>query len=148
MGDVLSLVEKAQQVVDKDRAKEMERKLRRASFDLEDFLEQLQSVKRMGSLGQFMEMIPGFSKMSKRLPQGAIDDGELKKVEAIIRSMTLQERRSPNIINGSRRRRIALGSGTKPQDVNQLMNQFGQVQKMIRQMARGKGSKSLEQLFR
>ena len=148
MGDVLSLVEKAQQVVDKDRAKEMERKLRRASFDLEDFLEQLQSVKRMGSLGQFMEMIPGFSKMSKRLPEGAIDDGELKKVEAIIRSMTPQERRSPNIINGSRRRRIALGSGTKPQDVNQLMNQFGQVQKMIRQMARGKGSRSLEQLFR
>ena len=148
MGDVLSLVEKAQQVVDEKQAKEMERKLRRASFDLEDFLEQLQSVKRMGSLGQFMEMIPGFSKMSKKLPQGAIDDGEVKRVEAIIRSMTPQERRSPNIINGSRRRRIALGSGTKPQDVNQLLNQFGQVQKVIRQMARGKGTRSLEQLFR
>ena len=148
MGDVLSLVEKAQQVVDTKKAKEMERKLRRASFDLEDFLEQLQSVKRMGSVGQFMEMIPGFSKVSKRLPEGALDDGEVKKVEAIIRSMTPQERRSPNIINGSRRRRIALGSGTKPQDVNRLLNQFGQVRKMIRQMTRGKGTRGLERLFR
>ena len=148
MGDVLSLVEKAQQVVDQKKAREMERKLRRTGFDLEDFLQQLQSVKQMGSLGQFMEMIPGFSKVSKRLPQGAIDDGEVKKVEAIIRSMTPQERRSPNIINGSRRRRIALGSGTKPQDVNRLLNQFGQVQKMIRQVTQGKGSRSLEQLFR
>ena len=148
MGDVLSLVEKAQQVVDQKKAKEMERKLRRASFDLEDFLQQLQSVKQMGSLGQFMEMIPGFSKMSKKLPVGAIDDGEVKKVEAIIRSMTPQERRSPNIINGSRRRRIALGSGTKPQDVNRLLNQFGQVQKMIRQVSQGGRSQSLERLFR
>ncbi len=148
MGDVLSLVEKAQQVVDQKKAKEMERKLRRASFDLEDFLEQLQSVKQMGSIGQFMEMIPGFSKMSKKLPVGAIDDGEVKKVEAIIRSMTPLERRSPNIINGSRRRRIALGSGTKPQDVNRLLNQFGQVQKMIRQVTSGRGSRTLEQLFR
>ncbi len=148
MGDVLSLVEKAQQVVDKKKAKEMERKLRRASFDLEDFLEQLQSVKQMGSIGQFMEMIPGFSKMSKKLPAGAIDDGEVKKVEAMIRSMTPQERRSPNIINGSRRRRIALGSGTKPQDVNRLLNQFGQVQKMIRQVTSGRGSRALERLFR
>ena len=148
MGDVLSLVEKAQQVVDQKKAKEMERKLRRSGFDLEDFLEQLQSVKKMGSLGQFMEMIPGFSKVSKRLPQGAIDDGEVSKVEAIIRSMTPQERRSPNIINGSRRRRIALGSGTKPQDVNRLLNQFGQVQKMMRQMTTGKGMRGLEQMFR
>lgn len=148
MGDVLSLVEKAQQVVDKKKAKEMERKLRRTGFDLEDFLQQLQSVKQMGSIGQFMDMIPGFSKMSKKLPQGAIDDGEVKKVEAIIRSMTPQERRSPNIINGSRRRRIALGSGTKPQDVNRLLNQFGQVQKMLRQVTSGKGARSLERLFR
>ena len=148
MGDVLTLVEKAQQVVDTKRAKELEKKLRRASFDLDDFLEQLQSVKRMGSIGQFMEMIPGFSKLSKNLPQGAFSDGEVSKVEAIIRSMTPQERRSPAIINGSRRRRIALGSGTKPQDINQLLNQFSQAQKMIRQLSRGRGPKNLEQLFR
>ena len=148
MGDVLTLVEKAQQVVDTKRAKELEKKLRRASFDLDDFLEQLQSVKRMGSIGQFMEMIPGFSKLSKNLPQGAFSDGEVSKVEAIIRSMTPQERRSPAIINGSRRRRIALGSGTKPQDINQLLNQFSQAQKMIRQLSRGRGPKNLEQLLR
>ena len=148
MGDVLTLVEKAQQVVDTKRAKELEKKLRKASFDLDDFLEQLQSVKRMGSIGQFMEMIPGFSKLSKNLPQGAFSDGEVSKVEAIIRSMTPQERRSPAIINGSRRRRIALGSGTKPQDINQLLNQFSQAQKMIRQLSRGRGPKNLEQLFR
>ena len=148
MGDVLTLVEKAQQVVDTKRAKELEKKLRKASFDLDDFLEQLQSVKRMGSIGQFMEMIPGFSKLSKNLPQGAFSDGEVSKVEAIIRSMTPQERRSPAIINGSRRRRIALGSGTKPQDINQLLNQFSQAQKMIRQLSRGRGPKNLEQLLR
>ena len=148
MGDVLTLVEKAQQVVDTKRAKELEKKLRKASFDLDDFLEQLQSVKRMGSIGQFMEMIPGFSKLSKNLPEGAFSDGEVTKVEAIIRSMTPQERRSPTIINGSRRRRIALGSGTKPQDINQLLNQFNQAQKMIRQLSRGRGPKNLEQLLR
>ncbi len=148
MGDVLTLVEKAQEVVDEKRAKELEKKLRKASFDLEDFLEQLQNLKRMGSIGQFMEMIPGFSQMSKRLPKGAFDEGELTKVEAIIHSMTPQERRNPDIINGSRRRRIALGSGTKPQDINQLINQFGQAQKMMRQMTQGRGPKNLANLFK
>ena len=127
---------------------ELEKKLRKASFDLEDFLEQLQNLKRMGSIGQFMEMIPGFSQMSKRLPKGAFDEGELTKVEAIIHSMTPQERRNPDIINGSRRRRIALGSGTKPQDINQLINQFGQAQKMMRQMTQGRGPKNLTHLFK
>ena len=148
MGDVLTLVEKAQEVVDEKRAKELEKKLRKASFDLEDFLEQLQNLKRMGSIGQFMEMIPGFSQMSKRLPKGAFDEGELTKVEAIIHSMTHQERRNPDIINGSRRRRIALGSGTKPQDINQLINQFGQAQKMMRQMTQGRGPKNLANIFK
>jgi len=148
MGDVLTLVEKAQEVVDEKRAKELEKKLRKASFDLEDFLEQLQNLKRMGSIGQFMEMIPGFSQMSKRLPKGAFDEGELTKVEAIIHSMTPQERRNPDVINGSRRRRIALGSGTKPQDINQLINQFGQAQKMMRQMTQGRGPKNLANLFK
>lgn len=148
MGDVLTLVEKAQEVVDEKRAKELEKKLRKASFDLEDFLEQLQNLKRMGSIGQFMEMIPGFSQMSKRLPKGAFDEGELTKVEAIIHSMTPQERRNPDMINGSRRRRIALGSGTKPQDINQLINQFGQAQKMMRQMTQGRGPKNLANIFK
>ncbi len=147
MGDVSTLVEKAQQVVDRKRAVELEKKLRKAAFDLEDFLEQLQGVKRMGSIGQFMDMIPGFSQLSKRLPQSVLDGDELKRVEAMIRSMTPQERRSPAIINGSRRRRIALGSGVKPQDVNRLLNQFGQAQKVMRQMARRRGPKDLTRLF-
>ena len=147
MGDMLTLIEKAQEVVDQDRAKELEKKLRRAAFDLEDFLDQLQSLKRMGSIGQFMEMIPGFSQMSKRMPQGAFDERELKKIEAMIRSMTPQERRNPDLIKGSRRRRIALGSGTKPQDINQLLNQFTQAQKLMRQLSNKRGPKNLAGLF-
>ena len=114
MGDVLTLVERAQEFVDEKQAKEMERKIRRATFDLEDFLEQLQGVKQMGSLSSIMEMIPGFSQLSKRLPTDALDSSGLVKAEAIIRSMTPQERRDPSILNGSRRRRIAKGSGTTP----------------------------------
>jgi len=148
MGDVLTLVEKAEEVVDKKRAKELEKKLRKASFDLEDFLEQLQGLKRIGSIGQFMDMIPGFSQLSKRLPKGAFDEGELKKVEAIIYSMTHYERQNPNIINGSRRKRIALGSGTRPQDINQLINQFGKVQKMMKKMGRMRNSRDVTSLFR
>jgi signal recognition particle subunit SRP54 len=147
MGDVLTLVEKAEGMVDEKRAKELEKKLRKASFDLEDFLEQLQGLRRMGSIGQFMEMIPGFSQISKRLPQGAFDEKELNKVEAMIRSMTPHERRNPKAINGSRRRRIALGSGTVPQDVNKLVNQFGQVQKMMSQMSKKRMPKNMTGLF-
>ena len=102
----------------------------------------------MGSIGQFMDMIPGFSQMSKRLPVGVFDEKELKKVEAIIHSMTPLERHKPDIINGSRRRRIALGSGTKPQDINQLINQFGQAQKMMRQMTQRRVPKNLSHFLR
>jgi signal recognition particle subunit SRP54 len=148
MGDVLTLVERAQEVVDEKKAREMERKIRRATFDLEDFLEQLQGVKQMGSLSSIVEMIPGFSQISKRLPSDALDSGGLVKAEAIIRSMTPQERRDPSILNGSRRRRIARGSGTTPQDVNQILNQFRQAQKMMKQFSQGRGPRNLMGMFR
>ena len=147
MGDVLTLIEKAQQSVDQDRAKEMERKFREATFDLEDFLEQLQNVKKMGSLSQIVEMMPGMSQLSKKMPQ-EFDEDQLKRVEAIIRSMTQAERHHPEIINGSRRRRIARGSGTTAQDINQLLNQFRQTQKMMRQFSRSRNPRSLMNLFR
>lgn len=147
MGDVLTLIEKAQEVVDHDQAKELEKKIRKASFGLEDFLEQIQSVRKMGSIGQFVEMIPGFSQLSKRMPQGALDEQQLQKIEAIIRSMTPHERRNPELIRGSRRRRIALGSGTKPQDINQLLNQFAQAQKLMRQLSHQRGPKNLTGFF-
>ena len=148
MGDVLTLVEKAQEVVSEKRARELEKKMRRATFDLEDFLEQLQSVKKMGSISSFLEMVPGFSQISKKLPAGAIDEGGLKKAEAIVRSMTLPERRDPEILNGSRKRRIARGSGTTPQDVNQVLNQFRQSQKLMKQMSQGRGPRGLMGMIR
>ncbi len=138
MGDVLSLIEKAEATLDSKKALELEKKLRKAQFDLEDFLEQLQQVKKMGSLSQLVEMIPGISQLTKKLPTGGLDDKQLKKVEAIVLSMTPKERQSPELIDGSRRKRIAQGSGTSPQDVNQLLNQFRQMQKMIKQMKGGK----------
>jgi signal recognition particle subunit SRP54 len=147
MGDVLTLVERAQEAVDDRKAKEMERKLRRASFDLEDFLEQIQALKQMGSFGQLMEMVPGFSSMSRQLPQEAFDEGQVKRVEAIIRSMTPDERQKPEIIHASRRRRIAAGSGTQPQDVSRLINQFRQAQKMMKRLASGRGPGILRGLF-
>ena len=146
MGDVLSLIEKAQQTVDEQQAKELERKIRKASFDLEDFLGQFQNVKRMG-FAQVLEMIPGFSQMKKRMPDD-FDERQLIKFEAVIRSMTPEERRNPDILNGRRRRRIALGSGTTPQDVNQLLNQFRQAQKLMKQMSRARSPRDLQSLFR
>ena len=148
MGDMMTLIEKAQEAVDEKQAKEMERKFREATFDLEDFLQQIQSVKQMGSLSQIMEMIPGMNQLSKKMPLGSLDDGQVQKVEAVIRSMTPDERRRPEIINGSRRRRIAKGSGTTPQDINQLLNQFRQTQKLVRQMSRSRNPTNLMNLFR
>ncbi len=144
MGDVLTLIERAQQNIDQEKAEQWEKKLKTASFNLEDFLEQLQQVKRLGPISQLLEMIPGMSSMAKKLPTAALDDNQLKKVEAVIYSMTARERRRPDIIDGSRRRRIAAGSGTTPSDVNQLLNQFTQMQKMMKQygaMLGGKGGK-------
>ena len=148
MGDVLTLIEKAQEAADEQQTKELERKFRQASFDLEDFLQQIQSVKKMGSLSQIMEMIPGLSQMSNRIPAASLDDGQITRVEAMIRSMTPDERHHPEIINGSRRRRIARGSGTTPQDINQLLNQFRQTQKLMRQLSRSRNPKTLMNLFK
>jgi signal recognition particle subunit SRP54 len=138
MGDVLSLIEKAQDSFDQKQAAVMEKKLRHGTFDLDDFLQQMQQVKKMGPLSQIMEMIPGMRGMTKQLPSNALDDGQLKRIEAIIYSMTPGERHDPSIIDGSRRRRIARGSGTQPHEVSQLLNQFRQIQKMMKQIGSGK----------
>ncbi len=148
MGDVLTLIEKAQTTIDEDQAVELERKMRQATFDLEDFLAQLQQLKSMGPLSQIMEMVPGMSSIAGRMSDEGLEDDQVRKVEAVIRSMTPEERRRPEIIGGSRRRRIARGSGTKPQDVNQLLNQFSRMQKMMRQMASGKRPPDLRSLLR
>ena len=138
MGDMATLIEKATQTIDAGTAASMEKKLRSATFDLEDFLDQLHQVKKMGSLTQMLDMIPGMSMLTKRLPAANLEDKQIDKVEAIILSMTPQERRKPEIIGGSRRRRIASGSGAMPADVNRLLNQFQQMRKMMQQLARGK----------
>ncbi len=148
MGDVLTLIDKAQETISEEQALEMERKIRQATFDLEDFLTQLQHLKSMGPLSQIVEMIPGMGNLKGRLSGAEVDDGQLKKVEAIIHSMTPQERSKPEIIGGSRRRRIARGSGTTPQDVNMLLNQFRQMQKTLRQMTSGRGSRQMRQMMR
>lgn len=133
MGDVLTLIEKATADFDLKKAQELEDKLKTQSFDLNDFMDQLSQVKKMGSLDQILNMIPGFS--PQKLKGVEIDDKELSRVEAIINSMTLEERSNPSIINGSRRKRIAAGSGTAIQDVNRLLKQYAQTKKMIKQFA-------------
>ena len=135
MGDIVTLVEKAQEQFDQEKAKKLEERLRRNAFTFDDFLEQLRQVKKMGSVSQLLEMIPG----ANRLPQaGEIDERGLVRIEAIINSMTSDERQKPHIINGSRRRRIAHGSGTTVQDVNKLLRQFGEMQKLMKQFTKGK----------
>ena len=148
MGDMLTLIEKAQTTVDEDQAAELEKKIRQATFDLEDFLGQLQQLKQMGPISQILEMVPGMSSIAGRIPEGELGEDQIKKVEAVIRSMTPEERRRPEIIGGSRRRRIAKGSGTTPQDINKLLNQFRQMQKLMRQMASGKGLQNLTRMMR
>ena len=134
MGDIVTLVEKAQSQFDEEKALKLEEKLRKSQFTLEDFLDQLREIKKMGSLQQIMGMIPGMN----RLPANAsFDEKALVRVEAIIQSMTAEERQRPNIINGTRRRRIALGSGTSIQEVNKVMKQFGEMQKMVKKFSRG-----------
>lgn len=132
MGDVLSLIEKAQNAFDIDQAKEMEKKLRKEDFTLDDFLEQLQQVRKLGSFEQILSMLPGMGNLSKKLQDVEFDEKEIKHIEAIIRSMTKKERRDPSIINGSRRKRISLGSGTRVQDVNKLLKQFAEARKMMK----------------
>ena len=134
MGDVLSLIEKAQEVVDQEKSRELEKKLRNQSLTLEDFLDQLQQVKKMGPLENIMGMIPGINTMGKGLKNISLDEKQLNRVEAIIKSMTREERQQPEIINSSRRRRIALGSGTSVQDINRLLKQFDQMKKLFKQI--------------
>jgi signal recognition particle subunit SRP54 len=138
MGDVLTLIEKAEGAFDQAEAKKMEEKRRKAEFTFDDFLNQMQAVKKMGPLSQVMGMLPGAGKLP--LSDAAVDE-QMPKIEAMIRSMTLQERNDPHLINGSRRRRIATGSGTTVQDVNQLLKQFAQVQKMFKAMSGGGGKR-------
>jgi signal recognition particle subunit SRP54 len=137
MGDVLSLIEKAEKEVDADEAVGLQEKLRRDQFTLEDFLSQMRQVRKMGPMGNLIGMLPGMGGM-KGLKDADVDEGELDRVEAIILSMTPEERRSPEMINGSRRKRIAAGAGVKVQHVNQLVKQFDNVRKLMKQMASGK----------
>jgi signal recognition particle subunit SRP54 len=134
MGDVVTLVEKAQAQIDEEKAVRLEAKLRKSEFTFEDFLDQLQEMKKMGPLNQLLGMIPGMN----RIPENVqIDERAMVKTEAIIQSMTREERRRPAIINGSRRKRIAGGSGTSVQEVNRVLKQFEQMQKMIKSMTKG-----------
>jgi signal recognition particle subunit SRP54 len=137
MGDVLSLIEKAEQQVDEKQAEDLQRKLEKDQFTLEDFLTQMRQVRKMGPLSGLLGMLPGMGAM-KQLKNADIDEGELDRVEAIILSMTPAERANPDLINGSRRKRIANGSGTKVQQVKQLTKQFHQMRKMMRSMVGGK----------
>lgn len=142
MGDVLSLIEKAQLNVDEDKAKELEKKLRTMDFTFDDFLEQLEQVKSMGPLEDLLGMMPGMNK--KGMKDLKVDEKQLVRVEAIVKSMTPLEKRDPSVINGSRRKRIAKGSGTTIQDVNRLLKQFEEMKKMMKQMTgmqAGKGKK-------
>jgi signal recognition particle subunit SRP54 len=146
MGDVLSFIEKAEKTVDAERAHELEQKIRKQQFGLDDFLDQMKQVRRLGPIGNLIGMLPGFGQM-KQLKGARIDERELDRIEAIVTSMTPEERRAPQIIDGSRRKRIAAGSGTTVQAVNQLVKQFGQMQKLMRQLQQGK-MPSPEQLIR
>ncbi|MGC9333294.1 MAG: signal recognition particle protein, partial [Anaerolineae bacterium] len=136
MGDVLTAIEKAQEVIDQDQALKMGQKLVKGEFDLEDFRDQLQQLKKMGPLSQLMDMLPGMSQMTRDLAP-EVTDQQLKIIEAIINSMTPGERHNPRIINASRKRRIARGSGTTVMEVNDLLSQFRQMQKMMKQLTGG-----------
>lgn len=138
MGDVVSLVEKAQQAFDEEEAKRLSKKIRKNQFDFNDFLSQLEQVKKMGNMKDLLGMIPGMGKALKGID---IDDNSFKPIEAIIRSMTMQERENPDVINGSRKTRIANGSGTSVQEVNQLLKQFGDMRKLMKTMNKMGGGK-------
>jgi signal recognition particle subunit SRP54 len=136
MGDALSLIEKAQEMVDVEKAEALEKKLRKNEFTLEDFRDQMVSIRKMGSIGDMIKMIPGIGN-NKQLKNLDVDEKELVRIEAIINSMTPHERRKHTVINGSRRKRIAKGSGTKVQDVNKLLKNYSQVMKMVKKMNKG-----------
>jgi signal recognition particle subunit SRP54 len=136
MGDVLSFIEKAQSVIDEKQAADLEEKLRKSAFTLEDFRDQLVQIRKMGSLSDLLGMIPGMNKL-KKTKGFEVDDREIVRIEAIINSMTPKERRNHGIINGSRRKRIAAGSGTRVQDVNRLLKDYTQMIKMMKKLKKG-----------
>jgi len=138
MGDVLSLIEKAETALDEQKALELEEKLRKNKFDLNDLLDQLQQLRKMGSIQETLAMLPG---MGKKLQGVEVDERAFDRMQAIILSMTKQERAKPDILNPSRKRRIAAGCGQQVEDVNRLLNQYRQMQKLFKQMSGGKGSK-------
>lgn len=136
MGDVLTLVEKAQNAVDESKAKRLEAKMRKNRFDLEDLRDQLSSLKKMGPLKQVMEMMPGMDKM---MPTGGVNEAQerqLRRMEACIDSMTPRERRHPQILNGSRKKRVAKGSGTSVEEINRLLRQYGQMRKLMKRLGK------------
>jgi signal recognition particle subunit SRP54 len=141
MGDIVSLVERAQEAFDEKETRKLEEKVRKASFTLEDMLDSMRQMQKMGPMGQVMSMIPGMGGMAREA-QDAVDRGDLRRVEAIILSMTPRERRDPSILNASRRRRIAAGSGTTLPDVNRLVKQFGEMQKLMKQLSGGGGRRA------
>jgi signal recognition particle subunit SRP54 len=147
MGDLLTLIEKTEKTFDKEQAKILEKKIRKSELNLEDFLQQLHQLKKMGPISQLFELMPGMNKLPKNVFDGT-EDTHMKRIEAIILSMTPYERQNPDIINGSRRKRIAGGSGTTPRDINQLLNQFEQVKKITRMAAQGKMPRNLYNMFK
>jgi signal recognition particle subunit SRP54 len=146
MGDILTLVERAQEHYDEKESAKMAEKLRKNSFTLQDMLNQMEQVRKMGPMGQVLDMIPGMGGIAKQA-QESVDRGDLKRVEAIIRSMTPEERTDPNVLNARRRKRIANGSGTRLQDVNALIKQFTELKKMMKQMSGGKMGRRLPGMF-
>ena len=148
MGDVTTLIEKAQREIDEDEAKRFEQRLRRNEFDLNDMLEQFRSIRRMGPLSEVLGMIPGLGALRGSNSLQNVDERRMSQVEAIILSMTPQERTNPKILNGSRRRRVASGSGTSPSQVNQLLGQYRQMQKMMKRISGPGGERALQNMMR
>jgi signal recognition particle subunit SRP54 len=134
MGDVVSLVEKAAESIDRDEAEKLARKMEKGGFDLDDMASQLRQIRKMGGMSGMMGLLPGIGKLKNQLKDAKIDDGMIRRQEAIISSMTKGERRNPDLIKASRKRRIALGSGTSVQEVNRLLKQFGDMQTMMKQV--------------
>jgi len=134
MGDIVTLVEKAEDTMTEERARKLEEKLRKHKFDFDDFLEQMQQLRSMGGLSKVLEMVPGMGNIAGTSGLD-LDDRRMKRVEAIVQSMTREERKNPHLLNASRRRRVAAGSGTSTQDVNQLVKQFAQMQKLLKQFS-------------
>ena len=146
MGDVLTLIDKAQETIDEKKAQELEEKIRKQQFDLDDFLEQFKQIRKMGSFSQILGMLPGIDKKMLESVDTEENEKKMLHIEAIIQSMTQEERRKPSIIGASRKVRISKGSGTRVQDVNQLLKQFEQMQKMMKQLSGGRQAKMLKRL--